>query len=560
MSSGWRPVRSEPPPARPPIFPGNEVLGKLSERLSLLSKIILSLALPAFVLLFLGYFVYLVYSPAYRLSIFRTPKSLEADGYTGETLRDAFAFQIHRIEERSRTAERRLSHLETSEPRIDFQILSTSFSFQGLVESVRDAIGPGDVVVAADLVKNGARYEMFAMITDPRPLRTDRELSSSGSSLDAVIADTALRVVAALDPTVAGNYRAEVCREKRPGTSCTRADISDALADLKLALSQANDDRVRYRALLSLARLYAIVGEHSIARRYGMQATEISGLGLGPEAYELVGVEDTALGAHTEATSMFQRVLAQDPKAWHAHYDLANDWAARGDEPDDWAAAIREYEAALEIWPDNVEARAKLGYAFYKSGYAKDAVECLTEVVLFEPDNAQYHNDLANAIREKSQHPDLNEQQHGRWCATLPAYPSLDEAVTQHRVAIQLAHDRQDALWESYAHLDLGKTLEANQNVSAAERELKDAIKVRPGDSLAVHELAQLYSRAGRCSSEADVFADAAVVLEQADSQTCRVLEEEIRRPTTGACKREKSSEEVSVALRKCRQLPTHSR
>ena len=540
MSNGWRPRGKEQPRSTPTTFPGNESLGKLSERLTLQSKIFLKLALPAFILFFLCYFFYLVYSPAYRLTVFRAAKSLEADGYSGDVFRDAFAFHINRIEEGSRTVERRLSHIEATESKIDFQIPRTSFSFQGLVQTVRDAIGPGDVVVTADVVKNGATYEMFALVNDPKPLRNDRDLRSSGDSLDAVIADTALKVVAALDPIVAGNYKAERCREKRQGTPCTEPEIADAAADLRLALSQARDDRERYRALLGLGNLFAIAGEHPIARFYAVQATKLS---VAPAAYEMVGIEDMALGAHSDAMSMFRHVLERDNKAWYAHEDLGNDWIAQGDKPENWRAAIPEYEAAIDASPENIDAKAKLGFALYKLGWTKDAVECFTEVVALEPDNAEYHNDLANAIRELSSHPQVKQQQHGRWCAPLTSYPGLDYAIAQYAVAIQLAHDQKNALWESYAHLDLGKTLEANDNDVSAEHELKQAITINPGDSFAVAELAELCGRA------------AAAALKHSESQVCGVLADavQVSRSTSGVCGKAKTnSEEIRAALNQC--------
>src|SRR4029077_5649049 len=109
--------------------------------------------------------------------------------------------------------------------------------------------------------------------------------------------------------------------------------------------------------------------------------------------------------------------------------------------------------------------------------------------------------------------------QSSSWCASLTSAPGLDYAVAQHKVAIQLAHVHQDALWESYAHLDLGKTFDASHNEIAAEQELKEAIRVNPADSFAVYELAQHYLRT--CLAEAKA---ASAALEHGDLTTCAGL------------------------------------
>jgi len=62
--------------------------------------------------------------------------------------------------------------------------------------------------------------------------------------------------------------------------------------------------------------------------------------------------------------------------------------------------AIRAYQQALLLRPDNAEIHNKLGDAFYYAGRLREAIDSYTQAARLQPGNAETHYNLAIAYFE----------------------------------------------------------------------------------------------------------------------------------------------------------------
>jgi len=67
----------------------------------------------------------------------------------------------------------------------------------------------------------------------------------------------------------------------------------------------------------------------------------------------------------------------------------------------DWDGAIREYQEALRLKPDNAEAHNNLGNALQAKQDWEGAVHEYREALRLKPDDAETHNNLGNALQAK---------------------------------------------------------------------------------------------------------------------------------------------------------------
>jgi tetratricopeptide (TPR) repeat protein len=141
-----------------------------------------------------------------------------------------------------------------------------------------------------------------------------------------------------------------------------------------------------------------------------------------------------------------------------------------------WEKAIPEYRESLHYWPDYHQARHDLAYALYIVGNYREAIANYKRVLGVDPAAAQWHNDLANAIRgflaENAKATPMD-------CDTGGEYPQFSDAIKEHRTALKESGERQ--LVASF-HIDLGKTFAAcgNQEMAKAEDDLGKKLASTP--------------------------------------------------------------------------------
>ena len=102
------------------------------------------------------------------------------------------------------------------------------------------------------------------------------------------------------------------------------------------------------------------------------------------------------------------------------HISRGNELTVAGD----FAEAAAEYEKALSIDPENIDALTNLGVAYYQQGQLDRAIEQYSKAIEIAPDDAGIHSNLAAAYVQKHQ---VSEQS-----------AHLDSALEEYQKAVEL--------------------------------------------------------------------------------------------------------------------------
>jgi tetratricopeptide (TPR) repeat protein len=478
----------------------------LSERLTLLWGIALKLGAPILILVLLIVFVVEIWGHrVYRIEPADDSTDAHADGLNGSRLTDAFLYSLTDVERQSRAAMLTLIHVDAYDKPFDFKIPHTSVSFQALVSAVRDSLGRGDITLTTNLWKDGPVFVMVTVVHNPRRPNPYTVIRTSDPSAQKALQTNALRVVALFDPLSAGAYELSLAYSSCQHRGCTAYDFRDARVDLSAALRDAahnpSDRETQYRAFMALSSLAAFMGDHETAIGYAQCALALKPGEAG--ATEALGVEYDAIGRSSDAKIEFDRAKAtltqSSPSGVVLSYvfeDRAND-EMRANQLD---PAIQDYTSALRNRLGDPGVKAKLGYALFRAKRYREAVDCLTDAINSVPSSAEYHDDLANAVRgyatESSSAPAAS-QTH-LVCLPYSATHDLRRAIDEHTVALTLARQQGDRRWESFSELDRGKTWEAMGDQVKAVNDYRAALSADPSDIYAYETLVQLYGRQGK--------------------------------------------------------------
>jgi tetratricopeptide (TPR) repeat protein len=180
-------------------------------------------------------------------------------------------------------------------------------------------------------------------------------------------------------------------------------------------------------------------------------------------AHNDLGNAYLALGRLPEATTEFQAALRIYPDYMDAHYNLGGILAKT---PAQWPEAISHLEAALQIDPDNADAHNALGGVLMNfPDRLPEAMGHLNEAVRIKPDLADAHNSLAiilagtvgglpdaiseyeTALRIK---PDFAMAHYNLATALSQTPGRQSDAITEYEAALQLKPDL------AQAHTNLG--------------------------------------------------------------------------------------------------------
>ena len=105
------------------------------------------------------------------------------------------------------------------------------------------------------------------------------------------------------------------------------------------------------------------------------------------------------------------------------HLKAGNEFTKAGN----FAEAVEEYEAALELEPENVDVMSNLGVAYYQLGQPSMAIDMYNQALALAPEDAGIHSNLAAAYVQLYE-PDG------------PTEP-LEMALQQYQKAVELAPD-----------------------------------------------------------------------------------------------------------------------
>jgi tetratricopeptide (TPR) repeat protein len=118
-----------------------------------------------------------------------------------------------------------------------------------------------------------------------------------------------------------------------------------------------------------------------------------------PLLYNISGACYKALGQLETAVKHFEQALAIKPDNAEAHSNLGNTLQELGQ----LEVAVKSFEQALAIKPDFAEAHYNLGITLKELGQLEEAVKSYEQALTIKPDYAEAYSNLGNALKELGQ-------------------------------------------------------------------------------------------------------------------------------------------------------------
>ena len=181
---------------------------------------------------------------------------------------------------------------------------------------------------------------------------------------------------------------------------------------------QAMADRYTYIPSLGVLIL-TIWGAYELTRPWQHRMIMLSVAGWAAIVLCL-GLTRQQLGYWQDSETLFRHALAVTENNYLAYNNLG----VALDKQDQTDEAIRQYQEAIRLKPDDAEAHYNLGVAFGRKGQTDEAILQFRETVHLAPDDANAHYNLGIALGRKGQ---------------------TDEAILQFQEVIRLKPDDADA-------------------------------------------------------------------------------------------------------------------
>jgi protein O-mannosyl-transferase len=220
--------------------------------------------------------------------------------------------------------------------------------------------------------------------------------------------------------------------------------------------AQAMADRHTYLPSIG-ALVLAVWGAYELTRRwqYGVRAWSVAG---GAALVLCLALTRQLLGYWQDGEALFRHALAVTENNYLAYNNLGYALAGKGQLDE----AIRHYQEAIRLKPDQPDFHANLGVAFARHGQLEEAVRQFQEAIRLKPDHSNAHYNLGTALDKQGQ---------------------LDEAIRQYREAVRLKPDYADA------RNNLGAALNEKGQTDEAIHQLREAIRLDPDQADAHNNL-----------------------------------------------------------------------
>jgi Tfp pilus assembly protein PilF len=213
-----------------------------------------------------------------------------------------------------------------------------------------------------------------------------------------------------------------------------------------------------YRVYLPSAGLFAalmtgvVFLAGAMRRTYGRAALflviGVLPLLLAGAAYSRNSLWETRVG-------LWEDTVAKSPLRARAHNNLGRAYEAGGRLEE----ARKEFERAVNLFPEYAEARNNLGIAHLRGGEVNQAVEQFKKALELKPDYAEAHSNLGNAFMQRGQ---------------------TTRAIREYRAALRLKPLYADA------HFNLGLAYLSAGSAEAARQAFSETLRIRPGHAPAL--------------------------------------------------------------------------
>lgn len=156
------------------------------------------------------------------------------------------------------------------------------------------------------------------------------------------------------------------------------------------------------------------------------------------------------------------------------HFEKGNDYF----EAMQFAEAAEEYEKALDLKPDNVDALSNLGVTYYRLGELDKAIEVYSRAITIAPKDADLYSNLAAAYVQK-QGPDGGTDNLAtaleHYQKAIELAPDLAEAHYGAGAVYALLGRKEEAIqaFEKFQDLDEGTDPKATENAHAILQQLR---------------------------------------------------------------------------------------
>ena len=167
--------------------------------------------------------------------------------------------------------------------------------------------------------------------------------------------------------------------------------------------------------------------------------------------------------------------------------------------------AIRHYEVALRLKPNNSVVRNLLGVALGRRGQSDEAIIQFQETIRLSPDYHEAHYNLGNTLLEKGQTDEAirqyqevirlkmdNAELHNNLGLALARKSQTDEAIRHYQEALRLQPDDPDI------HYNLGTALARRGQVDEAIRHYQEALRLKPNRAETHNNLGAAFYQQGR--------------------------------------------------------------
>jgi tetratricopeptide (TPR) repeat protein len=183
------------------------------------------------------------------------------------------------------------------------------------------------------------------------------------------------------------------------------------------------------------------------------------------------------------------------------HLDMGIDYLDQGQ----FDQAIAEFQATIELNPDDAEARYNLGLAYQKQDKLDEAAAAYQEALQLDPDMAEVHNNLGliyddqgkpdQAIAEYQEairiDPD-DDTAHYNLGLFYYEQGQLDQAIAEYKETVRVNPDNADA------HYNMGRAYYEQGKLDEAVVAWKESIRIEPADSMAHNNVGRVYFDQGR--------------------------------------------------------------